>query len=143
MKTVNTMVAWFFFASRATTTTFPLLNSSAPMLLLLVFLAMAVAAIVRGSSATYCDDNLFHTADKLQVASSSPGVQFTKELSSSEYGPLNSFKKLHCCGENYLSLEWYAYIISYHIIRSRFAVTADLKRGKEVCLLPLSPEALV
>ncbi|XP_025417058.1 uncharacterized protein LOC112688199 [Sipha flava] len=76
-------------------------------MLMLLLLVVAAAVIVRGGSATYCDDNLFHAAGKLHLSSSSPGVQFTKELSASEYGPLNSFKKLHCCGENYLSLEWF------------------------------------
>jgi len=65
--------------------------------------AIMVAALHRGCSAAYCDENLYPENEKRRPAA---GVRFTKELSANEYGPLGSFKTLHCCGEKYLSLEW-------------------------------------
>ncbi|XP_060862325.1 uncharacterized protein LOC132939262 [Metopolophium dirhodum] len=72
---------------------------------LLLPLLLAAASVVRGGSAAYCDENLFPEVDEAQQLYA--GVRFTKELSTTEYGPLNSFKTLHCCGERYLSLEWF------------------------------------
>lgn len=59
--------------------------------------------LVHGGSAAYCDDNLFPEDEELKRFS---GVKFTKELSTTEYGSLGTFKMLHCCGKSYLSLEW-------------------------------------
>ncbi|XP_050541158.1 uncharacterized protein LOC126905477 [Daktulosphaira vitifoliae] len=59
---------------------------------------MATVAI-RELQCAYCDDHKFKEQK--------PGVQFTKELTSFEYGAISSFKTLHCCGKKYLSLEWF------------------------------------
>lgn len=73
--------------------------------LLLLLLFSAVAMIARRSAAAHCSDNLFpEDEDHLRRSS---GVRLTKELSANEYGPMESFKTLHCCGKNYLSLEWW------------------------------------
>lgn len=63
-----------------------------------LLLPLLLLTVVHDGSAAYCDDNMFEAR--------SPGVQFTKELSTFEYGTVGSFKTLHCCGEKYLSLEW-------------------------------------
>ncbi|XP_046668480.1 X-linked interleukin-1 receptor accessory protein-like 2 [Homalodisca vitripennis] len=49
----------------------------------------------------YCDEN------KRNSSILTPGIQFTKELSSSEYAVLSSFKSLHCCAKGYRSIEWF------------------------------------
>lgn len=61
-------------------------------------LSALLLMVAHASSITYCGENMF---DNRQ-----PGVQFTKELSTAEYGAVGTFKTLHCCGEKYLSLEW-------------------------------------
>lgn len=70
----------------------------APLLLFSV-----IAMIARLSAAAHCDDYLFPEDEERRQSS---GVQLTRELSATEYGPIESFKTLHCCGKNYLSLEW-------------------------------------
>ncbi|XP_050432005.1 uncharacterized protein LOC126840369 [Adelges cooleyi] len=60
---------------------------------------LVASGSISGVQCAYCDDHKFKELR--------PGVQFTKELSSSEYGAISSFKTLHCCGKKYLSLEWF------------------------------------
>lgn len=48
----------------------------------------------------------FCDIDKRNYSISTPGIQLTKELSSSEYAVLSSFKSLHCCAKGYRSIEW-------------------------------------
>lgn len=69
-------------------------------LLKIVFIFMFVSgeslAIV-----DYCD------VDKRNSSVITPGLQFTKELSSSEYAVGSTFKSLHCCAKGYHSIEWF------------------------------------
>lgn len=83
-------------------------RSNMPSLSLTIAVAVAtmVVTVPRCCSAAYCDEHLYPEDEKRRL-SSTAGVRFTKELSANEYGPLGSFKTLHCCGERYLSLEWY------------------------------------
>lgn len=90
--------------------------SGFPLLLLLIS-----AFAIHAGSAAYCDDNLFQKNERLH---------FTKELSGTEYGPLSSFKTLHCCGENYLSLEWLVFFTIYSTYFLPFSVYRSPKSIK-------------
>lgn len=69
-------------------------------LLIIVFLGV----LVSGKSLSIVD---FCDVDRRNSSVTSPGLQFTKELSSSEYTVVSTFKSLHCCAKGYLSIEWY------------------------------------
>ncbi|XP_054271299.1 uncharacterized protein LOC128991998 [Macrosteles quadrilineatus] len=64
---------------------------------------LAVCCTFRFSLAIvdFCD------VDRRNSSVSSPGIQFTKELSTSEYAVVSSFKSLHCCAKGYRSIEWF------------------------------------
>uniref|UniRef100_A0A1B6DGY4 Soluble interferon alpha/beta receptor OPG204 n=1 Tax=Clastoptera arizonana TaxID=38151 RepID=A0A1B6DGY4_9HEMI len=49
----------------------------------------------------------FCNQDRRNASLSSPGLQFTKELSGSEYAVGSNFKSLHCCAKGYRSIEWF------------------------------------
>ncbi|KAM3966719.1 LOW QUALITY PROTEIN: uncharacterized protein ACR2FA_012263 [Aphomia sociella] len=66
---------------------------------LLTLFLVSSAAEVLGTAGYYCSVNTF--------ATSSDGMQFTKEPIPIEYGFEDKFKSIHCCVKGYRSIEWF------------------------------------
>ncbi|XP_075235399.1 X-linked interleukin-1 receptor accessory protein-like 2 [Lycorma delicatula] len=65
------------------------------------FLVCCTAVSFAAAKIDYCSENIFNSS------LNSNYLQFTKELSSSEYSVTTSFKSLHCCAKGYRSIQWF------------------------------------
>ncbi|KAL7306663.1 hypothetical protein TKK_0001339 [Trichogramma kaykai] len=63
-----------------------------------LLVCLIVAAPFARAEDDYCTSNRFQNAFS--------GLGFTKEVVSSEYANIASFKALHCCLRGYHSIEW-------------------------------------
>lgn len=80
------------------------MTDSTKMYLQYLLKIVFVCVLVFGKSSAIVD---YCEADRRNSSVTTPGLQFTKELSSSEYAVGSTFKSLHCCAKGYLSIEWY------------------------------------